>query len=153
MRYVARKYGQGSGVYEGSAEELASVDCLLEQVVDIRNAVVRAAYGFGGGSLDDLKTSLPGLLAGFEQLLAKHGGGFLCGSKATLPDFAFYEVMDEARVLSSEVFDSSPAEYFANMPHLLAFLERFESLPRLSDYFKSDKYAARPFNNKIAKFK
>lgn len=114
---------------------------------------MRAAYGFGGDLLADLKTTLPELLAGFEQLLAKQGGGFLCGAKATLPDFAFYEVMDEARVLSSEAFDSAPAEYFASMPHLLGYLDRFEALPGLAEYIKSDNYAARPFNNKIAKLK
>jgi len=32
MRYVARKYGAGSGLYEGTPEQLAVVDMMMDQV-------------------------------------------------------------------------------------------------------------------------
>jgi glutathione S-transferase len=36
LRYLARKYGAGKGVYEGSAEYLARIDLIMDQVWHIQ---------------------------------------------------------------------------------------------------------------------
>ena len=39
-----------------------------------------------------------------------------------------------------------------NYPNLIQFLDRFQKLPKIAAYMKSQRYMAAPINNKHAKF-
>ena len=43
-------------------------------------------------------------------------------------------------------------EFLTRYPNLAEYHKRIAALPKFSEYYKSDKYMVRPFNNKMAKF-
>lgn len=55
-----------------------------------------------------------------------------------------YELLDQHRLLASEAV--------ARQPRLTAFLDRFEALPEIAAYVRSDRFMRAPLNNKMAKF-
>lgn len=152
MRYLARTYGAGKGLYEGDAATLAAIDEAMEQAVDLRNAVTRCAYGaYPFAKLRD--EMLPGHLAGFERVLGKPGRGpWLAGGEApTLADFVLTEVLTQLRDMVSEL-DSGKAA-LAAYPAVAAYFERWNALPFMAAALADPAYMHRPHNNKIAQWK
>lgn len=67
---------------------------------------------------------------------------FVAGDDVTYADFLLYDTLDFYRLFAEGVLDA--------FPKLLAFLARVESLPNLSDYFKSDKFSRFPICGPMA---
>lgn len=65
--------------------------------------------------------------------------------QVTVADFPMYELLDQHRLMIPGVLDA--------YPKLTAFMNAFESLPKIKEYMASDKFMKRPINNKVAAFK
>jgi len=139
LRYIGRKNNMC-----GSTEmERARVDMAADQVMDLRNGFVRLCYN---PDFDNLKsgylTNLTGTLELFSNFLGTNS--WLAGETLTFPDFHFYEMLDQHKQLSSDCL--------SKFPNLVAYCQRFEELPKIAAYMKSDKFMKAPLNNKMAKF-
>ncbi len=66
------------------------------------------------------------------------------GDSLTCVDFLAYEYLDQQKLLAPNI-----VEKFDN---LVQFLARFESLPTIAKYLKSDKFIKWPLNNDSALF-
>jgi glutathione S-transferase len=144
LRYVARKYGSGSGLYEGSAETLATIDLMMDQTIDLRSATTAAGYRT---SYAAFKESLPSLLSGFEAVLKKDGRSFIAGG-LTIADFTLNEVLEQIVIAVHELFAGE--DILAAFPLLKAYKARFEGLPAIAAFRASADFLSRPFNNKSA---
>jgi len=139
MRYLARKYD-----LEGSSElERRRADLAEQQLVDLRGAFVGLCYS------PDHAQKKPAFLAqlatalkAFSAFLGKHK--WFAGERITFVDFLIYEVLFQLSVFSKESFKGSE--------NLLEFLKRFEQLPTIAAYMKSDKFIKWPFNNNMAAY-
>ena len=69
---------------------------------------------------------------------------FFGGDSVKFPDFHLYEILYQLSVLFTDLFEE--------FPKLKAYLERFEALPAIQAYMRTDKYVAKPFNGPSAKF-
>ena len=56
---------------------------------------------------------------------------WFAGDNISFVDFVMYELLDQHRILDKAVV--------AKYPKLVAFLDRFEKLPAIEAYMKSDK--------------
>ena len=82
------------------------------------------------------------------NLLQRHADAnvyLLSICQVTVADFPMYELLDQHRLMIPGVLDA--------YPKLTAFMNAFESLPKIKEYMASDKFMKRPINNKVAAFK
>nr|KAG5711305.1 hypothetical protein BaRGS_006002 [Batillaria attramentaria] len=140
LRYIARKHG----LLGKTEQERVNVDMMLENAMDFRNGVVRMVYNPNYEKLlEEYKPRCKEILAGFEKWLSNKK--WFAGENLTVADFPMYELLDQHRLMIPGVLD--------NYPKLTAFMDAFEALPNIKKYMASDKFMARPVNNKVAKFK
>ena len=94
---------------------------------------------------DDLKAyyikNLPTTLKRFSDFLGDRP--YFAADYLTYPDFHMYEMLYSHRQLAAEEVEK--------FPNLVAFIERIEKLPRITDFLNSDR-SPKPMNNKMAKF-
>lgn len=118
-------------------EEQALIDMAEQEVTDIDSAVARAAHPPSDWEKTRpwLETQyLPPKLAGYDRFLSKRQ--FVAGDRLTHVDFRAYEALDSIRIVCPTVF--------ASYSNLIAFMERFESLPKIKEYMSSPKYRRLP---------
>ncbi|KAL6044714.1 Glutathione S-transferase Mu 3 [Balamuthia mandrillaris] len=141
LRYIARKHN----LLGSNEEETCLVDMLLDEAMDFRNGLVRTVYNPDYENLwaKYTKDVLPGRLAAFEKFLGEKP--FFIGDKITVVDFPLYELLDQHRLMKEDCLEGHP--------RLKEFLVRFEQLDRIAAYLASDRFAARPVNNKVAAWK
>ena len=162
LRYIARK----NDLLGKTEAERIRVDILAEQSMDFRNGIVRLAYNAAFVSakfkipgakgnlyyLDiipfqeqlkpEYEKNVEGKLNDFSKFLGDNQ--WFAGENITFPDFVMYELLDQHRIMSPDLV--------AKFPKLVDFLNRFEQLPRIAAYMKSDRFLRAPINNKMAKF-
>lgn len=139
MRYIARK----NGLIGKSEEEMVRVDMMAEQSMDFRNGLVRLSYNPNYDQLrPDYLSKLQATLKQFSDFLGT--GDWFAGANISFVDFIMYELLDQHRILDPECLTS-----FGN---ITAFLDRFEKLPKIEAYMKSNRFMKSPLNNKMAKF-
>jgi len=142
LRYIARKHD----LCGKTDQERASVDMMEHEIYDFKEGFVELCYsgqdGFEGRKANYLK-GLSAKLQRFEKFLGtKH---WLAGEHISFPDFFFYEVLKV-----HTLFEESCLKEF---PALHKYIERFEHLPEIAAYMKSDKFIERPCNNPSAAWK
>ena len=139
LRHIARKHD----LVGKTEKEKAMVDMMADQSMDFRNGWVRLCYNadFSNLKATYLK-SLPETLQRFSEFLGSKK--WFAGDSLTFVDFVMYELLDQHKLLSPNCLKE-----FEN---LKSFTERFEALPRIAAYMKSDKFKKGPLNNKMAKF-
>ena len=91
---------------------------------------------------DDYLLSLAKKLSEFEKFLGDRK--WFAGENLSFVDFIMYELLDQHRILAPEVV--------VKYEKLTALLDRFEKLPAIEAYMKSDRFMKAPLNNKMAKF-
>jgi len=138
--------GQRHQLAGDNASEAAVVNMILGHIYDLRDQISRIAYDakyedrkaeFFSGSMKTNVTEIESFLA--------DGRKWSAGHKLSIADFVLYEVMSVCREMNPEVL--------ASAPKIQEHLTRFESLPAIAAYLKSDRYFARPINNNMASFK
>ena len=75
-----------------------------------------------------------------------------------------YELLDQHRELALDIVSKYEqgkclglligilTTLMFRFPKLIAYMDRFEKLPAIESYMKSDRFLKRPINNKTAKF-
>jgi len=138
--------GQRHQLAGDNAVEAAVVNMVLGHVYDLRDQISRLAYN---AKYDDLKAdffsgSMKTNIAEIESFVAD-GRKWAAGHKLSIADFVLYEVMSVCREMNPESL--------ASAPKIQEQITRFESLPAIAAYLKSDRYFAHPINNGTASFK
>mmetsp|Transcript_24778 Transcript_24778/g.32371 ORF Transcript_24778/g.32371 Transcript_24778/m.32371 type:complete len:267 (-) Transcript_24778:287-1087(-) len=146
LRYIARKHN----LLGESEENCAYVDELLDVAMDFRNDIVRLCYNPNFGTLKEnfFQNTLPTWV---EKLSGKlDSNNWFTGDKITVVDFVLYELLDQSRIMQKRICNKE--DLFNNYPNLAQFLDRFEELPAIKAYMKSERFMKGPINNKIAQF-
>ena len=73
--------------------------------------------------------TLPVKLDSYEKFLGDRQ--FFCGGAPTFPDFHMYELLVQHRMLAPDQINSHK--------NLVAFIDRFEALPKIKTYMQSDR--------------
>jgi len=138
--------GRKAGLDGKDIKEQAQVDMLANAVMDLRNQAVHTFYSPKESYPDVLKNfleKLPSTLKMYESALGKTT--WVALDRLTWPDFHFYELLDQFLTLDQNTLK--------DFPRLQAYHQRFEALPRIAEYLKSDKFLKRPINNPYANWK
>nr|APH81355.1 GST Mu 3 [Tigriopus kingsejongensis] len=139
LRYIARQHD----MLGQSQDECMRVDIMAEQSMDFRNGLVRLSYNQSFDQVkDDYLAALPAKLAEFVRFLGDRP--WFAGESLTFVDFIMYELLDQHRELAPEIINATPK--------IVEFLNRFEQLPTIEAYMKSDRFMKLPLNNRMAKF-
>ena len=84
------------------------------------------------------------------------GKSFVAGDYITWVDFFVFEQVELFAWITQGEYIPSKEEYIgfdflAKYPVLAEYHKRIAALPKFAEYYKSDKFVSRPFNNKVAK--
>ncbi|KAG8189007.1 hypothetical protein JTE90_019017 [Oedothorax gibbosus] len=140
MRYLARKLE----LEPGTEDEKIHSDIVEQQFADFRMGLARISYDPNFDTLKEVYLkNLPQALKLFSTFLGERKY-FACQDKITYVDFIAYEALDVHRLLSPECLDA--------YDNLKSFMDRFEALPTIAKYMKSDKFLKYPVNGDMAVF-
>eukprot|EP00092_Neocalanus_flemingeri_P082036 GFUD01102596.1.p1 GENE.GFUD01102596.1~~GFUD01102596.1.p1 ORF type:complete len:219 (-),score=69.17 GFUD01102596.1:63-719(-) len=139
LRYIARQ----NDLVGKSDTEKAMVDMMADQSMDFRNGWVRLCYNPDFSNVKDAYlAALPKTLQLFSDFLGTKP--WFAGESLTFVDFVMYELMDQHKLLVPDCLKE--------MENLQKLMDRFEALPKISEFMKSEKFMKAPINNKMAKF-
>jgi len=140
VRYLARKHGL-AGESESETQQL---EMLEGQALDMRIWWGVTVYSPDQEAFNKAKeTFWPGATNCVKQLNAYLGQKqWFLGQRITYVDFLFYDLLTNYNQL-----DSTLLEGFDN---LKALLKRFEALPAIAAYMKTDKFVKWPINGPSA---
>merc|ERR1712087_105893 len=118
----------------------------LDQVMDLRNALMKVVYGGTDEGFPGAFTQhLEGAAKHFAKLEAFVKGPYVCGADPQSSDFHLFEMVDEHFDMVEQVegvdFDWTP------YPKLLALRDAMKKEPKLATSFSSEPYIAYCFNN------
>jgi glutathione S-transferase len=149
LNYLGEKFGMNGS--DAAAKRLN--DQLLNEIYDVRNAMIDLVYAFKGctRTQEEYDEKAAKLVDGppfakFEAVLTRQGTDYFCGSEPCTSDFHIFEMLDQHKILSERVGRGDALKQFAKC---WAFYERFRALPGLQKYFESPAYTL-PINNPIA---
>jgi len=137
LRHIARQHGLSGK----SDEEMRRIDLILDQSTDFKMGFARMCYDpdFEKKKVEFLNT-LPQKLQEFEKFLGT--GEWFAGGNISFVDFIMYETLDWMRYFN--------VESVVKCTNLLAFMRRFEKLPKIEEYMNSGGYKKRPIFAKMA---
>ncbi|XP_067025585.1 glutathione S-transferase Mu 3-like [Acropora muricata] len=138
--HIARKHD----LYGSTEDEKVRIDLAVNQIVDWRTKFTKMCYS---SAFENVK---PGYLKEAKSILQQFSDflgdrKYVAGDKISFVDFMLFEYLDQHKI-----FDASLLEPHDNLKE---FAKRIEELPAIDAYRKSDKFKARPINNKMAGFK
>ena len=141
LRHIGRKHG----LLGKDPTEMAYADVVCEQVMDLRNAFMDVCYAESPASYQSkvqpfVSAILPSHLAKLSCFLGSCA--FFGGPSPLYADFHAYEIIKQLSLFDPEAISAHP--------NLHDYLARFEALPRISAYLKSDRFHAFPINNTMA---
>lgn len=139
LRHLARKHG----LVVTSEEDVIKQELVEQQAVDLRTALIRLGYNekFEKEKEEYIK-KLPPLLKMFSDFLGEKQ--WMMGEKLTYVDFLVYEAIDFHRFLVPTCVDE-----FINLKD---YLTRFESIPAIAKYMKSEAFVKWPIFSPYATF-
>lgn len=153
MRYLGRKYK----LVPTAEADLVRLELAEQQIADLRAAFGKLCYSPQYKELLEgtrSKALCLGVLDGgyvdrFTMIIeefAKFLGDrqWFVGDELTYVDFLAYELLFQLSKWNEAVFK--------NAETLLKFVARFEALPEIAAYLKSDRYIKWPFNNNVAQY-
>jgi len=142
---ILRYIGEKNNLCGSTDKEKVNVAIMENQAMDFRNGFVRLCYGrnnYEGNKETYLKETLPKTLAAFSNFLGDNQ--WFAGEKVTIVDFPMYELFSQHKEMSATCLDKHE--------NLKKFMDRFESLPEIKEYFSSPSYKKLPLNNRMALF-
>lgn len=115
---------------------------MLENAMDLRNKFSLLTYN---PKFEEIKNESIKNLEPFFKLLSDFLGekSYFAAEYLTFPDFFMYEMLFSHQKLAPELINK-----FQN---LVEYIKRFENLPKIANFLKSDR-CPKPMNNKMAKF-
>ena len=139
IRYLAGKHGLAGD----TPADAARADMYAQDLMDLRMALAKVAYDpkfneLKEGHIKVLKTKLKL----YDAILKDRD--WLLGDKLSYVDFLAYEFLTVNKVFDSASFDE--------FPKVNSFLKRFEEIPKIKEYFKSDKYIKWPIHAPFAQW-
>jgi glutathione S-transferase len=139
LKYLARKYDLDA---KTEAEHIR-LDLAMDELIDLRNNMGRTSYSPDFATLKAaFVSSAANKLSEANKFLGSHQ--WFAGDRLTFVDFAWYELLQVLSTMEPSLLD--------NCDNLKGLVRRFEALPAIKQYLQSDKFLARPFNNKMAAF-
>uniref|UniRef100_A0A3P9IUP1 glutathione transferase n=1 Tax=Oryzias latipes TaxID=8090 RepID=A0A3P9IUP1_ORYLA len=138
QRYLARK----NKLCGETEEEKIRLDILENVVMDFRMSFIRMCYTDYENLKPEYLKTLPDVLKQFSDFLGNRK--WFAGDRLTFGDFIMYDVLDQNRIFLPTCLDA-----FKNLKD---FLDRFESLERISAFMKSGRYIRTPIHNRMAKW-
>ncbi|UXI15510.1 hypothetical protein NH340_JMT01453 [Sarcoptes scabiei] len=123
LRYLGRKYN-----LDGQNEqEWRRIALCEQQIVDLFWAIARIFYDPNFEKLKlDLFAKLPDDLKFLTEFLGDHP--FVAGTNLSYIDFLVYEYFVRVKLFAPEIF--------AKFPSMNSFINRFESIPKISAFIK-----------------
>ncbi|CAG2165791.1 unnamed protein product [Oppiella nova] len=139
IRHLSRKYQ----LMGNSVEEDNRISLVEQQLKDNNGAFTKICYNpnFETLKVDYLK-QLPQSLDLLSKFLAERP--YFAGERLTYVDFLAYEFLDQQKLFAPQLV--------SQYNNLVQYLARFESLPTIAKYMKSDRYIQWPLNNDSALF-
>lgn len=140
IRYLARKHG----LHAKSEMDLVRLELAEGQTEDLRLAMIPVSYDLtiplSKEDHEIRKVSRLAQLPGDLQKLSKFLGDrtFLVGDYLTYVDFILYDAIDFHLLLAKD--DNLIKAY----PNLAALMKRIENLPRLKEFFTSERFSRLP---------
>lgn len=139
MRYLGRKHKLDADTEDGRIR----TDMVEQQIADFRMGLARISYSPDFEKLkEEYLKSLPAHLKAFSDFLGKRQ--WFAGDKLTYVDFLMYEALDQHRIFSPDCLN--------DYQNLKEFMDRFENLPTVQKYMKSEDYMKWPLNGDMANF-
>jgi len=139
LKHIARK----NNLLGATVKEQALADMAADQIMDMRNGFVRLCYNPKHAELvPAYLDNLPNTLRMFSNFLGTKS--WLTGETISYPDFHLYEMLDQHKAFKADCLKE-----FGNLE---AYCDRFEKLPAIEKYIKSDRFMKSPINNKMAAF-
>ena len=136
LRHIARKHS----LLGNDELQMAIVDLVIEESMDYNKRFWATTYPQEFEKLlPDFLEKLPYYLKRTEAFL--EGKQWFAGNNITACDFLMWHQIEQVTLLEPKCLDEFPL--------LKAFLERFESLPELETYMKSDDFLHWPVNGKV----
>lgn len=140
-------------------ESLSDCETLLCEIYDLRNVMVKYAYGSESNVssvIEGGKKYLEKLESWLEIQAAKSTANdhtdtkvvHLINCKFSAPDFHLYEMLDQFEALASSIGE----DLYSNLTRLKDFKEGFAKLDENQFYLNSWLHKKLPFNNCMAKF-
>ncbi|OWF38468.1 S-crystallin SL11 [Mizuhopecten yessoensis] len=136
VRYLAREYG----LYGNNNLESATVDIVLDTLVDTYSALVKVFSEKDetikkqlAKTLSD--TGMPQLISIFGKILRQNNGGdgWIVGTKMTVADLALYTLFDD---LTGGVYGSDLAKSFLADEKLKSHFDRVKQQKRIADWIE-----------------
>jgi len=124
--------------------------CVLDQVMDLRNDLMKVVYPFGDAKTKDqfpevAKKHLEGSCkTNFTKLEGFCKGPYMCGATIRSGDFHVFEMLDQHVSIAASLGAANP---IASLPKLTALHAAFKADPKLAKYFEADCYKSYAQNN------
>jgi len=133
-------------VYLGQKLGIDAPECMiynhqvLDQAMDLRNDLMKIAYGPGGKKdfPEAARSYMTGAAMHFKKLEGFCKGPFMCGDKVQSGDFHVFEMCDQHAMMCFEF--GIPFDFKASYPKLFALHAALKAEPTLQGYFHSDAY-------------
>ena len=135
--------------------EMVKCEELLCEIMDLRNNMVKFAYGGNSSEIMAWKmfSSSKKILNKLEAYLkSKKGSCYLVGEQLSAPDFHLFEMLDQFDGLCKVYGSKFEDEYWPCYPCLKEFITAFSMLPENQNYLQSDLHCKIPYNNTRAIF-
>eukprot|EP00806_Schmidingerella_arcuata_P001654 Macronucleus_2492.p3 GENE.Macronucleus_2492~~Macronucleus_2492.p3 ORF type:complete len:220 (+),score=60.35 Macronucleus_2492:31-660(+) len=138
MLYLATSYAPE--LLGKTPEQTAEIDMLYGQLKDVKTAITGPCYV--GADRKQLSQTAKVKMAPIVAYLGKKD--FLFGESLSFLDFYLLEQCEFVQWLTEE-------EFCTENKNVARFCKRMKSLKTIKRYIKSERYLAKPFNNKVAK--
>ena len=140
LMYIGRKFG-----LLGSTEaDLAAVEQVLCEVMDIRGDTTKMAYGTGDVANHDKTKSFEKI----EKFVTQRGTKYSAADTVTVADMHLFEMVDQNYLIAQK---AGKKDFLASCPKVLGIWKAIKEDPRLEAYFAGPEYQL-PQNNKMAKY-
>jgi len=115
---------------------------ILGHAYDFRSELGDLAYNsdYESKKTEFFKENVSKFVNECDQFLGNKKKWF--ADKLSVADFVLYELFDVLKLMEPKCLDNSQ--------NIISFLKRFESLPRIASYLKSDRCIKSPVNNTMA---
>ncbi|XP_037048027.1 glutathione S-transferase Mu 3-like [Bradysia coprophila] len=139
LRYLGRKFK----LVPSNETEAARVDVIEQQILDWRTQQSECFYD---SDHDNVKAAyIEGLKGKVKSLSAFLGNNeWMSGGELTYVDFLVYEWLDVNRLFHADLLNGTD--------NLEKYHKRIESLPKIAEYMKSDKFIKYPLNGVMAQW-